>query len=609
KWWAQDFSWAGLAVLNEKGDPKHPWQGWSITPDGRVMEREDPALPEGSRDATLQDYWRWDGTSLRSDDALLEAGLLEDHDGQPRFHICHLPEHWKDGSKSWKSEANCDRWDTLNAELEVRINAASRTEAKRTENWEHDQLIGPDRRTQLTGGQIRKLPFPQLPARSSTNRTPPHSHQRSKTQSTYHLKADHALWLTDANFTDAIFASPADFNHTQFLGGNANFINAQFTGGKTNFYKAKFSGGSANFYNVRFSGGHADFYNVQFSGGYADFYNARFFGGDADFQSTSFHYTARFGGSAEQRGATEFSAPGFHHQVSFRKAEFQDTIEFRDCYFSDSPGNTQSAFAGARFREVVDLNSATRLPLDAFNGAVLEKPILLHADAPRRSGFDDTRTAIRAHIDGLSENARNTQANDLWAALEGGCRTLKRAMAQQGDHHREQQFFRMELMARQNRPVRSDAYRDGQLTRWDRWAARAYGVFADYGASFLRPLGWVMGGAFGLALVYFCLGNGARLSSMPAFGFDYGGLALIGHILSTGASESVDLAFQQVFRPFFIWAPGYAETGEGWIQTVKATSHPAWWLVIKILATLQSFISIALLFLSGLALRRKFQIG
>lgn len=38
-------------------------------------------------------------------------------------------------------------------------------------------------------------------------------------------------------------------------------------------------------------------------------------------------------------------------------------------------------------------------------------------------------------------------------------------------------------------------------------------------------------------------------------------------------------------------------------------SGPGWWTVVKLLATVQSFFSIVLLFLFALAVRRRFQIS
>ncbi|MFS2318861.1 pentapeptide repeat-containing protein [Maricaulis sp. D1M11] len=371
KWWAQDFSWAGLAALNKGGHPIHPWQGWSITPDGQVMEREDPALPEGSRDATLQDYWRWNGQSLLSDENLLAAGLLEDHDDQPRFHICHLPEHWKDGADSWKTNAEDARWQTLKTELAYRIRTAARTEVEKIGVWENETLIGPDRRAQLSGAQIRTLPRPPAPSQVG-----------AQTEAgAYHLRADYTRWLAIASFNWTVFGSPtrfdnaqfssesafffeaqfsgghADFRFAQFSGGDANFRGAQFSGGDASFYKAQFSGGDASFYEAQFSGGDAEFYKAQFSGGDANLQEAQFSGGDADFRFAQFSggYAsfdkAQFsGGDASVRDA-QFSG-GY---ASFDKAQFSGgDASVRDAQFSGGYASFDKAqFSGgdASFRD------------------------------------------------------------------------------------------------------------------------------------------------------------------------------------------------------------------------------------------------------------------
>ena len=718
KWWAQDFSWSGLK--------NHPWQGWSITPDGQVMESEDPALPDESRDATLQDYWRWDGRSLRSDDALLAAGLLEDHEGQPRFHICHLPERWKDGSDSWKERPSHPRWVDIERELAHRVNTAAKTEAEKTTSWQGEKLIGPDRRAQLTGAQIRALPRPPAPD--------PSQDENQAEAGAYHLRADYTRWLEDTNFGQAVFGSPtrfdnaqfsggdayfkfaqfsggrADFDETQFSGGDANFLSAQFSGGRADFDETQFSGGNAHFFQAQFSGGNAYFLEAQFSGGNADFYNAQFSGGDAYFrhaqfsggnavfiqaqfsggdaifqdaqfsggnasfinaqfsggdanfnqaqvsggnadfsfvqfsggnadfqgaqfsggyavfQNTRFHKTAFFGGDNAALPDSNAAAPGFYHRLSFRSAEFQDTAEFRHCHFPARAEDRQSAFAGARFKEAVDFTTLGRLPLEAFDGAILEKRLLLHSDTPREDAFRqacrEIRTAVREDrafrparglrrawhslpfTPDLPEPKEDTQRGQRgpgprWAALEGGCRTLKRAMADAEDIHREQQFFRMALIARRHRPTRFMFWnRESSVGVFETITSHLYGLMGDYGASIFRPVISFMAVCLLFAALYTGWMHGAGGDPLSACDAPTRIDALAGPL---------EFSFKQGFRPFFIWASSVHSPC--WTESFETAVGPLGWVGVRLVATAQSILSIALLFLTGLALRRKFQIG
>lgn len=329
RWWAEDFTWDGLAGKS--------WLGWSVTPDARITETDD--APADARPATLQDYFRRDPASraLRDDAALLASGLLVETPGQPAFHILHLPVRWQDGSPSWKSDPEAREWARLEAEIAGWLDAARETHF---DGW---RPLGADRRARLDGGVIRAL-----------------LHANDSGASALHLRARHVCVLGDLDLADADFGSDADFTSARFA-GPAGFAAAKF-GAHAQFEKALFNG-EAHFTAAKFNG-NAGFAGTAFASdarfdkadikGYADFEDARF-SAKASFHSTTVHDLADFLG-ARIDGDADFRAANFIGELdfgadcragaSFQGARFKARTDFRGAHFHGETGFKGAVFGG-----------------------------------------------------------------------------------------------------------------------------------------------------------------------------------------------------------------------------------------------------------------------
>jgi hypothetical protein len=326
-WWATDFSWDGLADKD--------WLGWSVTTDQQLVETG--RAPDGARPASLQDYFRRDPASatLRSDAALMAAGLLVDTPGQPLFHTLHLPTHWPDGQPSWKADPEARDWPPLEAEISSWLEAARET---RLDGW---RPVGADRRAQLDGSVIRTLP-----------------HSGALGSNALHLRARHLCVLGDLDLAEAVFGPEADFTSARFDGA-ARFDSARFSEHGC-FDKVRFNG-TANFTAARFNA-NAGFADAAFAGktlfdqaeikGYADFEAAHFAGaasfreitihdltdflgaridGEADFSDANFIGEVDFG--ADCRGVTHFEDAKFSARTDFRCAHFHGATSFKGAVF------------------------------------------------------------------------------------------------------------------------------------------------------------------------------------------------------------------------------------------------------------------------------------
>jgi len=513
-WWAVDFSWDGLGARYLNVDPAKPWIGWSVKPDGTCVETQ--SAPEGSKPAALQDYFRWDADAkrFRSDEELIEAGLLIRMPGQRDFHIIHLPQAYENGEATFKSDVNHDDWDKLET---VVAQLLSRSDRADMAIGRHDSS-SPDHRAQLDGAVLRHFPRPAAPEEDACLHLAAIFAAFLKTADAGGLEfgspttlaqtlfCSHANFWTarfsggNANFYKAQFSGgDSYFEKAEFSGGHADFRNAQFSGGAAHFQKAEFSGGDANFHKAQFSGGDAYFQKAQFSGGDANFHKAQFSGGDAYFQKANFSgsrgrlidarfesavfrkgvrfLSAHFRGDATFRGArfagvcefgrsdqpqSEAPRPGaqFHGRLNLRGASFKGLADFARVRFPEKAEDRNSAFEGARFFEPLDLKGVVTLPFSAFHGIRLDKGLLLDSQHPLPEQFaqalDDAEAAIERDEDWKDASKPDPEverrgADTRYAALEAGCRALKEAMAADGDRKREQEFFSHELAARERR--------------------------------------------------------------------------------------------------------------------------------------------------------------
>lgn len=441
-----------------------------------------------------------------------------------------------------------------------------------------------------------------------------------------------SFWC-ETSFDTVHFLSHAFFHHARFhpteLGDEADR--------QTTFYQTRFDE-SASFEGAHFHESVA--------------FDRASFGGFADFgrQPPSWH-----------NNHNGIKGACFDKRMSFRSAEFLNNADFAACRFPSKVLDRSSAFFGTRFREPLDLQGVDVLPFSAFHGARLENGILLDTKHPNDNQFEsalqETKEAVKTDKQ-LERKYKKEKRKDpdegrrhednRFGALEGGCRVLKLAHGDAGDYQREQQFFRYELRARRQRPSKGLFFKsERSVSSLEKNLSRLYGVTSNYGAAMFKPLGWVLMSALLSAVLYWLIGYGVGVqgqaeTSQPALTlaanintglgsaetwlqaraepaglhwqqvfpleFDEAEHAQFRQQFSHGG-DALDLAFHNVFRPFGVWWPNFAGETQPWLHNLKEGLGNWGWVGLRVFASLQSIFSIAMLFLSGLALRRKFQIS
>jgi len=551
---------------------------------------------------TLQDYWRRDPTTgkLRCDTELRAAGELETAPDGSLWHIAHVPLIWPDGSAA-KSRWSTEQRIHFATIIAARIAAAKETRATLKNG---DELVtGVDGRAQLIGSIL--LDPPDHPAGAAApihiaatgswfpawypddNQIGPGADFRGaaflglvRCQGTKFLGDagfDGATFLGGAFFGGAIFAGDAGFEGTKFVdiaafystifSGKTFFDRAVFQGG-TSFERATFSG-ETRFYSSNFSHG-TTFNNAAFSGE-ASFEGATF-SGSASFDSATFENSAFFGGVRFQTTLDGNLQSG---PMRFEKAVFAGPVNFEDVVFAANPAHHSSAFLGTRFEGLVSFRRSGDHWVAALDEAQIKGCILIDERDEADSLRDFDSVVLPLARDGWKNGATG---EPLLKELEGGCRTIKVAMGAARNEIMEQRYYRFQLLARREQ---------AGVPRIERWVSHLFGYAADYGLSLTRPL---IG--LGLLLLVFTVIYAIFWHATGRFGSD-------------GLIKSIEMAASRMF-PF----GAFELVSKSWFEAIACRgAYPFTLLCARLFATLQSLLALLLIFLFGLAVRRRFKVG
>ena len=190
---------------------------------------------------------------------------------------------------------------------------------------------------------------------------------------------------------------------------------------------------------------------------------------------------------------------------------------------------------------------------------------------------------------------------DYFEELEGCYRTLKLAMEDKRDRVEEGKFFSLEIKTRRRR-------RRPNVLYWERLMSDLYGGTSEYGNSVVLPVAWILSFMLVFGVLYAVQGSSSLLGwdwKVPNFaelgqGFSYSA----GRVFGFGPWSS---------EPEACTMMGQLLNVQPEKDVICADGHNGWgvWTAfgIKALATVQTLMAIILVFLSGLAVRRRFQIN
>jgi hypothetical protein len=408
-----------------------------------------------------------------------------------------------------------------------------------------------------------------------------------------------AIFADTANFRNAAFTSSANFSEVRFKGhtlfgsviftGDARFASAIFTGDAW-FSRATFSG-DANFSKARILGnirfgrtffrGNASFSGASFTGD-AVFGNATFTD-DANFYSATFTGNARFGSARFQRAALfgnakfEIDEGGMMKSgaMQFGKAVFAGPVDYDGAVFAANPTHHSAAFLGARFGDLVSFRGCGDHWVAALDEAEIKGRILIDERDEAISLHDFDKEVLPLARDGGDNPATR---ESLLKELEGGCRTIKVAMGAARNEIMEQRYYRFQLLARREQAGVPDS---------ERLVSYVFGWTADYGLSMTRPLA-------GLAITLITFNYIYAMFWNATGSFD--GNSLI---------KSMEMAASRMF-PF----GAFEDISKDWFTHLEKRGAYPWTLLLaRLFASLQSLFALLLIFMFGLAVRRRFKVG
>ncbi|MBY0423186.1 MAG: hypothetical protein K2Q06_12845 [Parvularculaceae bacterium] len=195
-------------------------------------------------------------------------------------------------------------------------------------------------------------------------------------------------------------------------------------------------------------------------------------------------------------------------------------------------------------------------------------------------GWDSSK----ANMSGADKREFQTNmTEEAYGALENGARALKRAMENTRDKIGEQRFYELELRARRRRD---------STKLWQRLLSLAYGATSDYGASIVKPLGGIVVLWIVFALIYCGFRTSWLHDAPPVQTF----------------IDALNFSASAIFRGFSFWSIGEVKQDD-FARALLIDGGDLLGLGIKLIATLQSFTSIILVFLTALAARRYFQLS
>ncbi len=651
RWWkawrAVDFSWASIG--------------------GKQVS----TATEFEGETTLQAYWRADPASgdVRTDSALLQSGELEKDPHGNLWHLAHVPLIWDDGKPTWKADRTHAKWTQFWSTIRARLDVANPNELgddSANEAVDAAKLSGVVFGT-LPEDWLWNADLTSLNAEFATcaflgEASFFHVESTSNLDFRYCLfvgtadfdrvevKGDlmfaGAVFLSRLQLANATIAGDLDFSECNVL-GEVSLVKSRVGGklqcsssvfhapclfeGTTFTSPAQFSWchflDLVSFASVRFRGdasfvGNAFATDVTFTGRCygdlrcvdCDFEGSTtvafmLFLGNVWFAACRFKQSAgfqniRFRGKASFRNAVfrsdaRFEVVGFCAEMEFHNTVFEDFADFTGCTFPVDAGAYQGAFRGADFRRNADFTIDGFTAWGVFIDTSFHQRLLLsrHALTDARSFQTAFEAADRAAVAESSGNSllHAKAADRRFGELESAFQALKQAMAQQQARLDEHRFYRLELLARR---------RSSASSRIERGIIRLYDLTSRCGTSFVRPLV-----ALAILIAVFALGYWASMLTSHQL------LAALNphppRAIDATLVDALRFSVENTLQPMSVWGKELSEDDprEAWVSALLFRAAPIGYLGVRLAATLQSLLSIALLFLVVLGFKRHFQMN
>lgn len=599
-WEAEDFSWAGLGTTIN-GQPKWPWAGTYVESDGRVVY-EGEQTPAARR-ATVKDYWATDFDSMiiRSDSELLKYNILQENEKGIVHHFINLGKvPYNKSSSQYYIQKN---------EILTRI-AKSSANSIRVEGGE---IVGFDGRVQLVGviSDFSNL-FKEALFLNATYSNFKVLNNLEKECIIADFEFRNCLidrWHLSAEYSAKISLISSFLTEFMWISSHGDGASLRISNSKI---FGKFESQNGRFYSIDIS--RSDFFDLFWilRARVVDnchlikchFYNEVNLEelnviGELNLSLSKFVASiyvegSQINGPMAAKGAEfegEFIA-GLSYQIGGGSipTRFSDKMDFCDTIFKSrvsfddailpEEAEYRNGFERAQFLSSVSWSKEGLHAVSIWAGARVEGALSL----PWLDELGE-RKLLKQRT--LAEAKDNGEAA-IQAVIQGA-QTLKQALLPRGDFLRAQLYHKLELQAK---ALSAGTPFGERLAGW------AYGFFSDWGLSWHRPLWWLLCGIILFAGAYNWL-------IVLALGSQFGPVTLgYGLPVHSGIAAGIELSMSNALGPIRYLIGNDGPPGLDAVEVPFLVRFG-----LGFLSILQQIGSLALLFLSALALRRRFQIG
>lgn len=321
----------------------------------------------------------------------------------------------------------------------------------------------------------------------------------------------------------------------------------------------------------------------------------------------------------KSRFAGRFSFQGayFNGEFDANRVDFDDYVDFTNCHFRQEAVFYSSHFKyiaifirtvfedrfdgrDVTFDHTTDFDGATFKDFVQFAGAEFERGLLLaNLKFPGFLKYCKRDWPFLRRFVGRLAGSRSDR-DQFFHYYTVTFRQLRQAAHHAGDVRSSYQLFRLEQIARRHRCF--------EVSNAEKFASILYGMLSNYGESILRPM------LFGI-LIFPLLFAGAYLYATTNIQPHPDAIAELRTTVrqdnaadQKAVIDTLDFSYLNTLRPLSVWDTDMLDHSNSVARTLLlADAHQGIYVITKAMASLQSVLSIVCLFLAGLGLRRRFQ--
>lgn len=315
------------------------------------------------------------------------------------------------------------------------------------------------------------------------------------------------------------------------------------------------------------------------------------------FKESTLFLQVRFCGKTSFRNAvfetdSRFEQVRFRAEIEFHNAVFEGAADLTGCRFPEDARFHHGAFRGADFRRNADFTMERFSAWGAFAGCTFHQRVLfLRQTLGDPTSFDVAFEAADHAVGAAGRSSRKVRAPEIYrrfSELEAAFQSLKLGMARQQARLDEHRFYRLELLARRR-------YSKARIERSMIWL---YDISSLCGTSFVRPL-------LILVVLILLFGFGYWVSTRTPNELVAALNPFPFRPLDANFVDAIRFSVENTLQPMSAWKDSPPRDTSRFLNEGNAMCF----LLVRLIATLQSLAVVTLLFLAALGFKRHFQMN